>query len=194
MSNTHVYQVPQTQNDSFWRDQKQSVLRGEANYTYAVGPGYESIPISHIAAGYGHAFDDRVHDNAYGTADRSKNLPDDPANLYAAHRDMHTNQSFGYHFMSDQRIAEDMAPFQNNRKLWQVNQIGTCMQGLAKMEHGSTLVGTSERVHHQAARPIDPGLASGFLTDPPAPKLPAAGNASYVPAVRGGREDYCVIA
>lgn len=190
---TQVYQPAQAQSDSFWRDQKLSVLRGEANYTYAVRPGYESIPHARVTEGFGHAYDDRIHEDAFGSSDRSKNLPDDPANLYAGHRDMHTNQSYGFHKMSDREIQIDLAPLQNNQKLWQINQLGSCMNGLAKTGHGETLTATSVLVAHQQSRPIEPGLASGYLTDPPAPKIPAAGSSTYVPHVRA-REDYCVIA
>ena len=176
-----AYQPSQAQSESFWRDQKLSVLRGEANYTYAVGPGYETIPRSHVTAGFGQSYDDGIHADATTRPDMSANLPTQPANIYEPHRDMHSNRAHGYHVMSPQEVMIDLAPIQNNQRLWQIGQLGECMRGLAKEPLGEILTATQHHTFDTHMRAIDPGVAPAMLTDGTATKTPLQGQGSYVP-------------
>jgi hypothetical protein len=189
---TTVYEPPQTDGESFWRDQKQSVLRGEANYTYAVGPGYEVIPRSYVTHGFGQSRDDALHADATVRPDMRANLPTQPANLYSPHADMHSNRAHGYHVMSPREIMEDLAPIQNNQRLTNWGQLHACAVGLDKLPLGEMLTSSQHHTLDTHLRMIDPGVAQGLLTDPTATKAPLQGQGSNVPRV-GVQEEFCAI-
>lgn len=189
---TVVYQPPQTNGESFWRDQKQSVLRGEANYTYAVGPGYETIPRAYVTHGFGAANNDYLHADATARPDMSANLPNDPANLYAAHADIHSNRAHGYHVMSPREIMEDLAPIQNNQRLTNWGQLHTCAVGLNKLPLGEMLTSSEHHTLDIHLRAIDSGLAPAMLTDGTATKTPLQGVGSRVPHPQQ-QEEQCIM-
>lgn len=145
-------------------EQKQGALEGGANYDWFVGPGYDKIPTSVYAKGFGEAFSDKRREDVTQDPLAYKNLPINRQNLYGAHAN--DQVPLGFYLWDDARPALDVAPILVHRAPWGVGLVGSCLRGEQQKALGHCLVGGT----HVGEQPLvqrDPGNVLGLLFEEP---------------------------
>ncbi len=140
-----------------WHAQKQSVLRGEANYDYYT-PEYYAVPTDVFYRGFN--VDDGSRSNAYGSnAAAPAVLPRTPQGMYLPHQG-----ELGWASMSDEFIRMDYAPIQRKAKNMQLGILQS-MHNVQPVAHN--MVGNTAQVTYSDAVLRDPGNAIGTVIGPP---------------------------
>lgn len=164
--------------DSAWRDQKIATLRGEYDYSYNVGTGYDTIPQSVFQQGFPDASSDHAQDEIpFGQT----NTPLDPQNLYAAHSHVGDDQYSGLHTFSEMERLIDLAPTDPNFPYPLAKRLLTINRANRYQPRAVRTTNSDLEVVQGQPPAIDAGFAKAPLTGPFAPKDPKQGTLSTVP-------------